>query len=269
MFPSHQTGFLCRKAKYPQRLSLFSRGHQRAFSLMELLIVAGIIVIIMGLVVPVFRTEKTPSNAAYGVAGVFDQARSYAMANSTYVFVGLFEEDGSQPSPAPNASAKAGVGRVVIAAVASKDGMSGYDDANKTWTFYGNGNNLLALGKLWRFEVTSLSETRLTDSTGGMVRPALDSNGILIKGTTATTTPFSWPLGKALGSGQYQFQTVICFSPQGVARVLDADHPDFTAIPSLLELGLLTAHGNVASSGSNVAAIQIDSITGATRVYRP
>lgn len=252
---------------FPPNRIIF-RHNRAAFSLLEVIIVAGIMVVILSLVTPVFRSEKSASTAAYEVAGVFNRARAYAMANSAYVYVGLFEEDGSRPSVGPGGSAPAGVGRVVMAAVATKDGMTGYDEANKTWAAYDDGGNLLALDKLWRFEGLSVSGTRLGD-TGGMARPSLAPNGILVSGSTVALTPFTWPLGKAQGSGQYHFQAVICFGPQGVARVLDEDHQSFTSIPSVLEIGFATAHGNAVRSGSNVAVVQIDAMTGATRVYRP
>lgn len=254
------------------KAKLDSRGaenHLSAFSLIEMMVVIGIAIILAGLAIPAFRTEKTAASGAYMLAGIFDRARSYAMASSTYVFVGLFEEDGSQPPLAMDAIAKKGVGRVVAATVASKDGMSGYAASNKSWAAYDNGGHLQPLGKLCRLESLSISGTRTTDTLGGMARPPMDTNSLLITGSTAAYTSFAWPLGKAMGTGCYHFQTVICFDPRGIARVLNATTPDFTSIPAYLEIGLLTAHGNTISSDSNIAALQIDAITGATRVYRP
>src|SRR5882762_6833374 len=78
------------------------RGHRRSgFTLLELLIVVGIIGLLMVLLAPAFTTIKGGSDvtsAAYTIKGVLDTARTYAKANNTYVWVGFYEESVSQPS---------------------------------------------------------------------------------------------------------------------------------------------------------------------------
>jgi hypothetical protein len=74
-------------------------------------------------------------------------------------------------------------------------------------------------------------------------------------------------LGKAMGSGQYSFQTVINFNPQGVARIQFNNNQD--AIVQCIEIDLQQTHGTVVSSGSNAAVIQVDCMTGSTHIYRP
>src|SRR5256885_10253928 len=100
---------------------------QSGFTLMEMMVVIGIIAILMVLVAPAFTNLKTAgdvTSAAYTIKGVLEQARTYAMANNTYTWVGLYEEDGSQSSTNPPTS---GVGRLVMSVVASKDGTTVYD----------------------------------------------------------------------------------------------------------------------------------------------
>src|SRR6266446_7876636 len=66
----------------------------RGFTLIELLVVMAIILILMVLVAPAFTSLKSAgdvTSAAYTVKGVLDQARTYAMANNTYTWVGFFE----------------------------------------------------------------------------------------------------------------------------------------------------------------------------------
>src|SRR5450432_1932355 len=91
---------------------------RRAFTLIELLAVMGIMIIMLALLVPSITGIKGANDltkAAFGVSDFLEQARSYAMANHTYVFVGLQETDGSQPDSAkPQVS---GTGRLAIAAV--------------------------------------------------------------------------------------------------------------------------------------------------------
>ena len=98
-----------------------------AFTLLELLVVIGIVALLMALVVPAFTTIKSggdATSAAYTIKGVLDTARTYAKANNTYVWVGFFEEDGSIPSASPTATP--GNGRIVMSIVASKDGSTVY-----------------------------------------------------------------------------------------------------------------------------------------------
>src|SRR5438105_14977663 len=74
------------------------------FTLIELLVVIGIIVILTALLTPAFTTLKSGSDvtsAAYTIKGVLEQARTYAMANNTYTWVGFYEEDVSQSSSNP------------------------------------------------------------------------------------------------------------------------------------------------------------------------
>ena len=98
----------------------------RAFTLLELLIVVGIIGLLLALIAPAFTYIKggtDVTSAAYTIKGVLETARTYAKANNTYTWVGFFEEDGSISSTNP---ATQGNGRVVLSIVASKDGTEVY-----------------------------------------------------------------------------------------------------------------------------------------------
>src|SRR6266540_1955238 len=64
------------------------------FTLLELLIVVGIVALLMVLIAPAFTSMKSGNdftNGVYGIQGVLENARTYAKANRTYVFVGLAE----------------------------------------------------------------------------------------------------------------------------------------------------------------------------------
>ena len=74
----------------------------RGFTLLELLIVVGIVGLLMVLIAPAFTTIKggtDVTSAAYTIKGVLDTARTYAKANNTYTWVGFFEEDASARQP--------------------------------------------------------------------------------------------------------------------------------------------------------------------------
>src|SRR4051812_16327417 len=101
-----------------------SKRHEVAFSLVELLVVISIMIAVAALIAPAFTSLKGAgdvTSAAYTIKGVLDQARTYAMANNTYTWVGFYEEDASQ---SPTNPPTAGLGRLVISIVASKDGTT-------------------------------------------------------------------------------------------------------------------------------------------------
>ena len=252
-----------------------------AFSLVELLMVIAIIVLMMVLMIPAINSIKSGGDltkAAYDIAGVLDNARAYAMANNTFVYVGIAEVDSSlDPSASRQTitSDPAVGGRVVMAMVASRDGTRGYDITSSSllspaWTNYSNGANLVAVGKLQRFENVHLAPSFATlPNSGGLSRPTVSSgNYQLGNSTCASVTPFDWPLGQAFSAGQYSFSKVINYDPQGVPRIQTAGNTD--NIVQYMEIGLLPARGKTVSSNvANAAAVQINGITGGTRVFRP
>jgi prepilin-type N-terminal cleavage/methylation domain-containing protein len=258
-----------------------SRPTQRenaAFTLIELLVVIGIIALLMVLIVPAFTNIKSgtdATSAAYTIKGVLDTARTYAKANNTFVWVGFKEVDVSQDaSVTPQTS---GTGRVAIAIVASKNGQRGYDITNLSlpspaWTSYNNGANLVAVTKLQRLDNVHLATTlngtlNPPPTSGNMARPYIASNNYIIGNAPVSVTPFDWPLGSALNAGQYSFQKVINFDPEGIARIQYSTNTD--GIAPYTEIGLQQTHGTVVSSSSNVAAIQIGGVGGNVAIYRP
>jgi type IV pilus assembly protein PilA len=280
---SVRTGFSQRKQRDPESI--------RGFTLLELLIVVGIIGLLMVLIAPAFTYMKSGSDftsGVYGIQGVLDSARPYAKANHTYVFVGFTEVDSSvDPSVSPQiTTGTAPYGRVAVAVVASKDGTRHFDYATSSqgtdWTTnYANGANLIAVGKLQRFEnlhflvdFPSWTPTDHPKSPMARYQPSVapyilggDWSGI------TPATPFSWPLGSSLGTGQYNFTRVIYFDPTGTARIATANNAN--AIVQVMEMDLQPTHGTVTPTPptnqdvGNHAAIQIAPVSGEVRVYRP
>jgi len=225
--------------------------------LLELLIVVGIIATLLVLMAPAFTTIKggnDVTSAAYTIKGVLDTARTYAKANNTYTWVGFAEVDSSiDPSVSPQVTTgPAPYGRVAIAIVASKDGTRGYDITSNplsipsAWTNYNNGANLVAVGKLQYLNNVHLAGALTT--TGSMARPNVSSNNYIIGLAPNSVTPFDWPLGSVLGTGQYSFKKVINFDPQGAARIQYSTNTD--TISPYTEVGLQQTHGTTVDANS-------------------
>src|SRR6478735_7420891 len=129
----------------------------RGFTLLELLIVVGIIGLLLVLIAPAFTTIKggtDVTSAAYTIKGALDTARTYAKANNTYTWVGFFEEDVSQPSvtPAPDPLCPGCVGRLVMSIVASKDGTYIYDPNDAGTENFIDPTRLTQVGKLIKID---------------------------------------------------------------------------------------------------------------------
>ena len=136
-----------------------SRGG--GFTLVELMVVIGVISLLTVLVVPAVSNLKGSgdlTNAAYTISGALEQARSHALGNNTYVWVGFCEEDASQSSTSP---ATPGIGRVVISIVASKDGTIIYDPTSLSTI---DPTRLTQVGKLTKIPNAHL--TTFADGTG-------------------------------------------------------------------------------------------------------
>lgn len=177
------------------------------------------------------------------------------MANNTYVFVGFAEVDGGQPdSLRPQ---QAGSGRLLMAVAASKDGTRGYETTNpaSSWT---GASNLVALTRLQRFDGIHLADVPGSTASGMETVDAASRLG----GVTVSTT-FDWPLG--VSRKVCTFSRVIQFDPQGSATI-----PSGSGLSRWLEVALQPSRGNQVDTVSpNFAALQLDGITGAVRLFRP
>jgi len=263
------------------------------FTLLELLIVIGLIAILLVLIGPAFTTITSGidvTSSIYGVKGVLENARAYAKTNHTYVFVGFTEVDSSvDPSVSPQiTTGQTPYGRVAVAVVASKDGTSQYQyattDQGNDWTAnYANGAHLIAVGKLQRYEnlhfvpvdFGSWSPTAHPNSKMARYQPS-GPPYILGHALSSSVTPFTWPLGSPLDSGyQYRFDRVVSFDPTGIARIATSTNGD--SIAHVIEIDFQPTHGTVVpllppdfdQDVGNHAVVQLGTTSGAVRVYRP
>jgi hypothetical protein len=221
----------------------------------------------MMLIAPAFTTIKSGTDvtsAAYSIKGVLDTARTYAKANNTYTWVGFFEEDGSQPSTNP---ATAGIGRVVLSIVASKDGTTIYDPNNLTAI---DARKLIQVGKLTKIDNLHLwTHIDTPPGTGETfdTRPNVASTYCIGNSSPPNSaTPFQYPVGSPPPTAQYTFVKVVQFSPRGEVRISNNSNVPQRAA----EIAFEQTHGASvpASVPANMAAIQLNAFAGDVRIYR-
>jgi prepilin-type N-terminal cleavage/methylation domain-containing protein len=262
-------------------------SREGGFTLLELLIVVGIIGLLLVLIAPAFTYIKggtDVTSAAYTIKGVLDTARTYAKANNTYTWVGFYEEDVSQPSTNPPTP---GVGRLVMSVVASKNGTKIYDTTSTSI----DPTRLIPVGKLVKIENVHLPLFSLGTGNGNTFDtrpsptpgPANDSrfgelNGSPTAPTTNSQYPFQYPVGSPAPTAQYTFRKTLQFGPRGENQInsgLGVGNVTYD-VKRIVEIGLIQTHGNAVptptpSAGNyvgNVVAVQINGFAGDVRIYR-
>lgn len=247
-----------------------SKRAQDAFSLIELMVVIAIIVLVSALIAPAFRSLKGAgdvTNAAYAIKGVLEQARTYAIANSTYTWVGFYEEDASQPSTNP---ATPGIGRVVISAVASKDGTTIYTAPLSSPATEIDPTRLIQIGKLVKIDQLHLktfpdpTATPPPDKFDRRPAPGLNTARIGDNSPdNPSLSPFRYPLSSA---AQYTFTKAVQFSPRGEARI---DNDNYS-LKTVIEIGVQPSRGVTPepSPVRNPIAVQLAGVSGNVKAYR-
>jgi prepilin-type N-terminal cleavage/methylation domain-containing protein len=235
------------------------RDRSRGFTLIELLVVIGIMGLLLTLAAPAIsalRGSGDLGKAAGDIQAILEQARSYAMANNTYVYAGIVEQDGVNPTNA------VGIGHVAVGVVFSKTGLRPYADPATPGPLIDT--NINPLGSVKFFDNVHLTNSDTVGTSGNMARSKYD---IDLGTNTNSLTTFQIPPN---GTAKYSFNRVVEYDPQGVARYQTSSTSLDTSTKNYLEIPLMTARGNVAmTNSSNTAVIQIDGITGAVRLYRP
>ena len=265
MFPRENSkqgcrgGYVSRRFAQQSRIidlrSLSQRERVSAFTLLELLIVVGIMAVLLVLMAPAFTTIKSGgdvTSAAYTIKGALDTARTYAKANNTYTWVGFAGSIG------PNTQDSV-TGQVQVAIVASKDGTNLWSANNALPPA-----SLTQVGKMITLNNIHIGDTGVPQNNGTEFesRATVDDDHRI---SASGNTPYPFTVQGTT------FSKWIQFSPRGEALV----HGGGFSIVKAAEVGVLPTHGTslaVTQSGNlwlgNVAAIQIGGFTGDVRIYR-
>lgn len=239
-----------------------------AFTLTELMVVIALVISIAGLAKPAFVSltrNQGVGEATFKVSSALDIARSYAMANKTYVWVGFYEESASATTPTTSLPPYQGKGKVVIATVASKDGTPIFSPADPAATL--PSDRIFPIGKIEHVQNAHLGDIgapnggNATELAGRPDYPYSDvddsKNRISSDNADRTNFPFSL--------GGYTFYKTICFSPRG-----EADINYNGVLRNIGEIGILPTNGEtVATHASNIRAVQFTGIAGHVKVYAP
>jgi type II secretory pathway pseudopilin PulG len=275
MFPQHASERHCADGCLSRRvLRSLQRERGSAFTLLELLMVIGIIALLLVLIAPAFTGLKSAgdvTSAAYTIKGALDTARTYAKANNTYTWVGFYEEDATAATPTNNNPPYPGKGRVLIATVASKDGTKIFEDTDPAATL--PPNRISQVGKLVKIEGIHLTDignpsptpnpTPIPDTL--LARPytpytegsPLDyQNRISSDSSDSTRFPFA--------AQNYTFYKTIRFNPRGEANI----NSTYT-VKHEGEIGAKPTHGTTVDINTpNVVAVQFSGLGGDIKTYR-
>jgi prepilin-type N-terminal cleavage/methylation domain-containing protein len=233
----------------------------RGFTLVEMLVVVSIISILSILVTTAFQgiAGAAMDSQISDLASTFSRARAYAMANNTYVFVGIQEVN---VTAAANATQTTGTGRVAVTVLASSDGTKGYQSSISTSTPLTSLNVVSPLHHYDNLHLLTSAGTGISNLPNTTMSAATYNAD-----STTSLTTFTWPPGST--SSQYPTfgsnGTVIQFNPQGEAQIVTGPYTDL--VLQWIEIDLVPTHGTTLNS-KNPATILIDGASGSVTIYR-
>jgi Tfp pilus assembly protein FimT len=213
-----------------------------AFSLVELLVVMALATVLGIIAIPAISGTTMAGSVNQAVTDIslsIEQARAYAMAHDTYVWMGLAPSQDSQTT-------------LIVGMVAGTTGSPG--DLGTA--------NYIPVARLQRypnFDLASVStvEASTTSTSWSTTIPSGTEATAL---STSTLTPFSQTIG--VNNVAFPRGSILQFDPLGEASITA---PGLLQIPHWIQFGLQRQNGG----SGNVAVIQIAGLSGQVQVFRP
>lgn len=217
------------------------------FTLVEMLTVMAVIALMMGLAIPAMniRGGRDLGANASKLGGILEQARTYAMAKSTYVYVCFL----------PGVDAE--LGKVKVVALASADGVGDWTDSALF------NADLRSVSRPVIFENVVLDDVSASDLPGR----SQAGQQLLLTATPSPAPSYNFPGN----SSPTDFRYVLRFNSRGeaeVAATTGGSTPPRWALSPTTEIGLRAAHGSQKSM-TQMAAIQVAGLTGQPRIFQP
>ena len=240
-----------------------------AFSLIELLFVVVIIAVLATVLAPAFTSitkSKGVDNAAYEIKWAIETARSYAMANKTYTWVGFFEDN--ILSSASGQPPYAGKGCVFLAIVSSKDGTEIFQPTDQAATL--PAARLTQLGKVVKLENVHLADVGApaggSDPKTLAGRPASPQASSFERISSDSPDKTRFPFI----AQSHTFYKTLQFSPSGECLLcVDQGAGNSVDLQPAVEIGIKPTNGTAVASSPNIAAIQVTGIAGNVTIFRP
>jgi prepilin-type N-terminal cleavage/methylation domain-containing protein len=218
-------------------------GAKSAFTLVELLVVISIMSVLAAVTTWSIYGNQTSgrANAAILTLGGFvDECRQYAIANNTYVYVGICQ----------NPAATGPASEVWLGAVASSDGTDVSSAGKNTLTV---GTNVKAISKLMILQGVDIQNATQSQF-------ATATNWTAPSGATDASQPGAAQIGP-LGAANAMIPLSFYFAPDGSVSTNGT-------VTTCLALGLEISAGSTPSHHVDPAVFQVTGLTGITKVFR-
>jgi prepilin-type N-terminal cleavage/methylation domain-containing protein len=237
----HSPFSFSKRGPYAGRTNFYLRS-KAGFTLVELLVVMGIIAIMAALAVPALSSISASADvnsSTMRISQLLSEARAYAMAHNSYTWVG-FAEDATQ--------------NLSVALVGGTTGDLSDITSSSTYEM---------ISPVQTFPHCQITTVEAVQQSNSLL------TGLWANGSELTTT--SSPGSFTVKAGGITFSDVLQFNPQGQANVLQVNpqgQANVGALPHWIQFGLQPIRGGN-TTGKNVAAIQVAGLSGGVQVFRP
>ncbi len=221
------------------------KGQKRGFTLLELLLVIGIVAILAVAITPAFNAISSShgvGQGAHDVASLLELARSEAVARQTYVWVGFQNTN------------MGGAYGIVAGAVFSRDG-SGTNT---------NSTNLAGLSRAIQMRgVTLTNWSGLNSQTASLFNNEVSSASSSLSSVGSSGNGLNFTLGKAAFASRHS----ITFTPSGEAMLSASVTQDDGFVP-YIDVSLKLNRGEYVAADAEDASVVVDGATGSVRILR-